>query len=250
MKYSSFIVLLFFILIPFSSRAQDVSNSLTFRLPDGASKAPVVLILEGTGGSRGVPSNWARFFADRGIATVQIHSAAARGRSNWAGTGCELQYGRDIRRVLTILAERPEFDVTRFAIMGMSRGATEALGHGFDFAGAAHKPAAVFALYPGCGGICTTDWPRHAPDTHVEILYGAADEWGTYQRNRDACRRLAGANVRFHEFAGAHHGFDGTSSGQFSAGGSSFRYAPDAEALTAAQRIVAERLAQAWGTRP
>jgi dienelactone hydrolase len=232
-----------------AARAQDFSNAIKWAIPEGAAKAPVVLILEGTGGSRGVPSNWARFFVERGIAAVLIQSAEARGRRNWAGTGCELQYGRDLRRVLAILRDRPEFDASRFAVMGLSRGGTEALGHGFDFAEAPARPAAVFAFYPGCGGICAIDWPHHAPGTTVDIFYGAADEWGAHQRNRDACRRNAGGGVLFHEYEGAHHGFDGTGTGWFSAAGTSFRYAPDPAALAAAQAIVAERLAVAWGTK-
>jgi dienelactone hydrolase len=225
-----------------------LASALQVALPPGASKAPVVLMLEGTGGSNRVPPNWAAFLNARGIAAVQIRSAAARGRTNWFGTGCELRYGGDVRAALAVLADWPEIDVSRFAIMGFSRGGTEAMGAGRTFAGAAQMPAAVFAFYPGCGGQCATDWPLAAAQVPVHIFYGAADMWGAYQGTRGACRAQARGTVAYHEYAGAHHGFDSPSQGTFEVAGSRFRYEPNQAALEAAQAVVAETLARQWGT--
>jgi dienelactone hydrolase len=225
-----------------------LDGAISVAVPPGAVKAPVVLLLEGNGGSTRVPEHWSDFFTRRGIAVAQIHSARARGRANWAGTACGLQYNTDARAALEVLRDRPEIDVTRFAIMGFSRGGTEALNSGSAFAADAVLPAAVFSFYPGCSGFCATDWPRRSAAVPVTIFYGAADMWGTQDGNRGSCRRQAGGSVTYHEFPGAHHGFDAPWRGSFGAGGGVFRFEPDPAARAASDEIILDVLAKAWGT--
>jgi dienelactone hydrolase len=225
-----------------------LDGAISVAAPPGAAKVPVVLLLEGNGGSSRVPEHWSEFFNKRGIAVAQIHSARARGRANWGGIGCGLQYNTDARAALEILKERPEIDVTRFAIMGFSRGGTEALNSGSAFANDAVLPAAIFSFYPGCSGFCATDWPRRSQAVPVTIFYGGADMWGTQDGNRGSCRRQAGGSVAYHEFPGAHHGFDAPWQGSFGAGGGVFRFEPHPAARAAADAIVLDVLAKAWGT--
>lgn len=225
-----------------------LDGAISVAVPPGAVKAPVVLLLEGNGGSSRVPEHWSEFFTKRGIAVAQIHSARARGRTNWGGTGCELQYQTDARAALEVLKNRPDIDTTRFAIMGFSRGGTEALNAGAAFEGDAVLPAAVFSLYPGCNGFCATDWPRRSPAVPVAIFYGGADTWGTQDGNRRSCRRQAEGSVSYHEFPGAHHGYDAPWRGSFSAAGSSFRFEPHPEARAATDAIILDILSKAWGT--
>jgi dienelactone hydrolase len=225
-----------------------LDGAISVAVPPGAAKAPVVLLLEGNGGSSRVPEHWSEFFTKRGIAVVQIHSARARGRANWGGTGCGLQYNTDPRTALELLKDRPEIDVSRFAIMGFSRGGTEALNSGSAFAGDATLPAAVFSFYPGCSGFCATDWPRRSDAVPVTIFYGGADMWGAQDGNRGSCRRQAGGSVAYHEFPGAHHGFDAPWQGSFGAGGGVFRFEPHPAARAAADAIILDVLAKAWGT--
>lgn len=230
------------------NRPDPFVDALIVSLPPRAEKAPVVLLLEGNGGSSRMHPTWGPFLTARGIAVVQIQSAKARGRRNWEGTGCGLQYAGDPRAVLETLKNRSDIDTTRFAIMGFSRGGTEALGGGRAFDGAAQQPAAVFAFYPGCGGVCDTDWGRRAPQVPVNIFYGAADGWGSHQGTRASCRRLSGGSIAYHEYPGAQHGFDAPWTGQFQAGSNSFAFGPDPSAVEAARLVVADVLSQAWGT--
>ena len=228
-------------------RPDPLADALIVSVPAGVEKAPVVMLLEGNGGSNRMHPTWGPFFLSRGIAVVQIQSAKARGRRNWEGTGCGLQYAGDPRAALESLRSRPEVDTTRFAVMGFSRGGTEALGGGREFIGALAQPAAVFAFYPGCSGVCETDWKRRAPQVPVHIFYGGSDGWGSHKGTRSSCRSLAGESIAYHEYPNAQHGFDAPWEGQFRAGGDSFRFGPDPVATEAAQKVVAEVLSRAWG---
>lgn len=230
------------------TKANRFADALIVALPPGAEKVPVVLLLEGNDGSSRMHPTWGPFLVARGIAVVQIQSAKSRGRRSWAGTGCELQYADDPRAVVEFLRDRPEIDVTRFAIMGFSRGGTEALGSARHFAGAEHQPAAVFAFYPGCSGVCASEWAQRAPQVPVHVFYGAADSWGAHMNTRAACRALARDGVTYHEYAGAPHGFDAPWQGAFFAGGGRHAYGPDPAATAAAQAVIADALVRAWGT--
>jgi dienelactone hydrolase len=103
----------------------------------------------------------------------------------------------------------------------------------------------VFAFYPGCEGWCQTDYARDGA-VPVHILYGDKDEWGKHRDSHGQCRRLAGGAIVFHDIPGAHHGFDGRSSGAFQASGRQFRYEPNAEALERARAILWQVLSAAW----
>ena len=158
------------------ARPDPLADALIVSVPPGVEKAPVVLLLEGTGGSSRMHPTWGPFLVSRGIAVVQIQSAKARGRRNWEGTGCGLLYTGDPRAALETLRNRPEIDTSRFAVMGFSRGGTEALGGARSFAGAAAQPAAVFAFYPGCGGVCSR---RTLRDVVAEGAAKPSERWKT-----------------------------------------------------------------------
>lgn len=230
-----------------SAKPEDFRQYVLWFYPPGIPKAPFVILIEGSGGTgANAKSPWVDWFRARGIAVAQVRSAASRGQRDWSGTGCTLNYSNDARDVLDLAqAEQPRIDTTRFAIMGFSRGGTQVLNSARSFRGAPAQPAAVFALYPGCDGWCQTDYAKDGP-TPVHILYGDADEWGKLKDTFGLCRKLAGGKITFHSLAGAHHGFDGTSTGTFRAAGSTYRYEPNAAALEAARDIVARQIGAAW----
>lgn len=232
---------------PAFAKPEDFRDFVLWSLPPGNQKAPLVILIEGNGGTRpNARSPWAEWFNARGVAVAQVRSAASRGRQDWSGTSCGLQYSGDARDVLELArAEQPRIDATRFAVMGFSRGGTEVLNSAKSFRGAATQPAAVFAFYPGCEGWCSTDYAKDGA-TAVQILYGDADDWGKHRDSYGQCRRLAGGRIAFHNIPGAHHGFDGRSSGTFRASGTVFRYEPNADALERARAIVWQTLAPAW----
>lgn len=230
------------------AKPEDFRDFVLWSLPPGNQKVPVVILIEGTGGTRpNARGTWVDWFNARGIAVAQVRSAAARGRQDWSGTSCSLQYSGDGRDVIDLArTEQPRIDTNRFALMGLSRGGTEVLNSAKSFRGAAAQPAAVFALYPGCEGWCSTDYAKDGV-TAVDILYGDLDEWGKLRDSYGQCRRLAGGRIVFHNIPGAHHGFDGRSTGTFRASNQVFRYEPNPQALELARAIVWRTLAPAWG---
>ena len=232
------------------ARPEDFRAHVSWFLPPGSNPVPLVILIEGTGGfGPNTRHPWVGWFNARGIAVAQVRSAASRGRSNWSGTSCALQYRDDASDVVELARlDQSRIDLTRFAIMGLSRGGTEVLNSARSFRGSRIQPTAVFALYPGCEGWCQTDYPKDGP-TGVYILYGDKDDWGQYRDSFSQCRRLAGGKIEFHSLPGAHHGFDGTSTGTFTAAGKTFRYEPNAAALEQARAIVWQALSPSWGLR-
>lgn len=234
---------------PLFAKPDDLKGYVLWFLPAGTQRVPLVIMLEGNGGTRqNARSPWVDWFNERGIAVAQVRSAAARNRSDWSGVGCGLQYRDDARDAIDLArVEQPRIDTTRFAIIGLSRGGSEALNSHRGFQGAAAQPSAVFAFYPGCEGWCRTDYPSTGP-TAVHILYGDADQWGKLRDTYSYCRRLAGGSIMFHNVPGAHHGFDNRGSGSFTAsGGQSFRYEPNPAGLEQARALMRQVLAPAWG---
>jgi len=229
------------------AKPDDFRNFVLWYLPPGDQQVPVVILIEGTGGTApNSRSPWVEWFNKRGVAVAQVRSAASRGRQNWSGTSCSLQYRGDSRDVIDLARlDQPRIDPTRFALMGFSRGGTEVLNSSQSFQGGHASPTAVFALYPGCEGWCQTDYSKGGP-TAVHILYGDKDDWGKYRNSYGGCRRLAGGEIIFHNMPGAQHGFDGRSSGTFNVSGQSFRYEPNREAVEQARAIVWQALAPAW----
>ena len=210
-------------LLPSSAFAkpEDFRDFVLWSLPPGGQKVPVVILIEGNGGTRpNARSPWVDWFNARGVAVAQVRSAASRNRQDWSGTSCGLQYSGDARDVIDLArTDQPRIDTSRFAVMGFSRGGTEALNSAKSFRGA----------------------------TAVHILYGDIDEWGKYRDTYGQCRRLAGGRIVFHNIPSAHHGFDNRSSGTFRTSNQSFRYEPNAQALEMARAIVWQTLAPAWG---
>lgn len=231
-----------------AAKPEDLRGFVLWFLPPGAQKVPVVILLEGTGGTAAnARSGWASWLNERGIAVAQVRSAAARGQTDWSGANCGLRYRGDARDALELARiEQPRIDTTRFAVMGFSRGGSEALNTAASFQGMPAPPVAIFAFYPGCDGWCRTDYAAGRA-TQVHILYGDADQWGKRRDTYDYCRRLAGGSIVFHNIPGAHHGFDNRFSGTFTAGGQPYRYEPSAAGLEQARGVVRNVLAPAWG---
>ena len=222
---------------------QDTLRDHVEIYPAGAN-SPAVFLLQGSGPAR-AHRHWAKWFATHGVSAILIDSAGMRGLQRFGGTRI-FDYGQDVPRAMELVHEtHPEIDLSRFALMGFSRGATVAMRSAPHF-GKAPRPSLIFALYPGNNGFCPNSY-GNAVETHV--FYGDLDEWGAFQGNRAACQKTAARYERtfFHLLKNAHHGYDGNWEGVWHAANRSFHSKPNPEARKKTEKIILEAMRRAWG---
>ncbi len=217
-------------------------------MPESATPAttrlPVVLFLQGTGGGNINGELWTGWFNSLGVATVLIDNAKARGRNELWDVPSYTE-SRDITAALEILKDDARLDLNRYAIMGFSKGGTAAMESGDYLKTGQPRPQFVFSLYPGNNGQCPN--PYSEP-VKVMVFYGDQDDWGTFQGNRDACKRMAQSrpNTSFHLLAGAHHGYDGMVNVNWSCCGQAFVAKSSAKATEETRQIILEAIRPTW----
>jgi dienelactone hydrolase len=188
--------------------------------PARADKAPAVIALHGCGGMlnpQGKPNlrtvAYAKLLNTEGWHVLYVDSLTPRGEKNVCGGKGNVSPAlrvSDVRATVAHLAQQPQVDSARVALLGWSHGGSTALlanNVGVAYAGAngALAPKAVVTFYPGCGSPeAQQRWQPAAP--HLMLL-GAADDWTPPA----SCQRLAERfpqQIRVQTYAGAHHGFD------------------------------------------
>jgi dienelactone hydrolase len=222
--------------------SDKMQNHLTVNLPPNVENPPVVFFLQGSSGNNQMAHAWSRWFEQHGVASVMVDSAGARGVTRLFG----VHYGGDLADALQGAKKIPNLSVTQYAVMGFSRGGTAALEAGSFLKNDVPKPDFVFALYPGDNSRCPN---AHEAGTDVRVFYGELDDWGTFQGNRDACRKMAETkeNASFHLMEQAHHGYDGSWQGTWNCcGGHSFTSAPNKMALEKTQQVILEAMQKKW----
>src|SRR5262245_56737940 len=135
------ILILFFLILGLAVPAQASAETLQQRVarlephftvtrPEGAARAPVVIMLHGCGGPRPFTEGMARVAAEAGAAVVQVDSFAPRRISRIAAfatvcTGAQLQ-GReragDLYAAIAWVRAQPWADRERIVAMGWSHG--------------------------------------------------------------------------------------------------------------------------------
>lgn len=228
---------------------QELDKQTPVYWPEGEEKVPLMIMLHGTGDVGRREYQWARWFTNQGVAVAMIHSARLRGRENFNGFDSFYDYTSDASEVAAWLSHHPRFDKSKLGLIGFSRGGTMAMLAGRRFVDAPIQPSVVFSFYPGAESMCPN---THPAPTDVHVFYGDADEWGIHEGLQKACKALAQRekNVTYHEFAGAHHGFDRPGMGSFSAYRRDFSTEFNADALKWAQQIIQDTLSGKWGAPP
>jgi dienelactone hydrolase len=196
-------------------KAATITGSL--RLPRGNDRAPVVILLHGSGGISGYVTDWEQEFNDMGIATFVVDSWTGRGITttvfDQSLPGGRLTQLYDAYRALEAIEKHPRVDPERIAVMGFSRGGQASLYaaskrfqrlHG---AASGREFAAYIALYPTCVGFRDDEAVSAKP---IRIHHGAADDYVPSKWCRAYAQRLKakGADVEHAEYAGAHHVYD------------------------------------------
>ena len=116
----------------------------------------------------------------------------------------------DALGALQWLADRPDTDPSRLALLGWSNGgstvlaATNRKAHAVSRARVA--PRAAVAFYPGCD---TDNQRGHDASAPLLLLVGGSDDWTPPQPCIDLAAASAG-RTRIVVYDGAFHGFDGT----------------------------------------
>jgi dienelactone hydrolase len=186
------------------------------RLPAGE-RPPVVVLIHGSGGVSGYVHDWADELNRAGVATFMLDSFTGRGLGNIVNEPEKL--GRlamifDAYRALEILAEHPQVDPAKIAVMGFSRGGQAALYASLNRFRRLHGPergsgfAAHIAFYPDCStSYLEEDDVTHAP---IRVLHGTADDFNPLRPCQAYIERLrsGGADAVLLPFDGAAHVFD------------------------------------------
>lgn len=221
----------------------------SLRFPDNVeSKAPLMVLLHGTGGVGYRESSWSSFLRDHGVATFVLDYFTPR---NVSSTDYDIpRPPKDVWGALKILATHPRIDTERVAIMGFSNGAGLTMSSS-DFTSSSDtggiEPKAYFMLYGGCGMESIDVDSRNAAYRFMvggdDVLISAAN-CKLHQTNG----RRFGKDVKTLVFPGVHHGFDGIVSAEFThARWGSVVMQPDERATEKARAEVIETLKQVFG---
>jgi dienelactone hydrolase len=220
----------------------------TAATPALSNKQAAVVMLHGCGGAyraraatraEGLSQRmreYAKFFNDRGVHVLVTDSLTPRGERELC---TQAMKGRAIsqreRRLdalgaLQWLAEHPRVASERIGLVGWSHGGGTVLA-AID---ATHeavkrskvKPAMAVAFYPGCSASLkqASDGGLERPvgvglsstlplTSTLTVMMGSLDDWTPPEPCRSLTQawRQLGADVTLIEYAGAYHGFDGTS---------------------------------------
>jgi dienelactone hydrolase len=185
------------------------------------SKQPTILLLHGCGGpynARGELSQRMREYTQllnaQGYHALVLDSLTARGErelcTQKTGTRKVTQAHRrlDARAAFLWLAEKPEVDASRLALLGWSNGgstvlaSTDATARTFRLS---PEPRAALAFYPGCE-VALRD--GYKPVGATMLLVGAADGWTPAAPCAELVKRNPQMQIQSYE--GAFHNFDST----------------------------------------
>jgi dienelactone hydrolase len=187
------------------------------RLPLGVEgRLPAVVLVHGAGGVGPQVDPWARELNESGIAVFILDSFTGRGFGEGlvpAERAGALTMLVDAYRALELLANHPQIDPARIALMGFSRGGVVALYASLKRFQRLHGPAglefaAYLPFYPAC-------WTTYIDDEQISerpmrIFHGAADDWTPIEPCRQYVTRLRrqGKDVHLTAYPDAHHVFD------------------------------------------
>jgi dienelactone hydrolase len=191
-------------------------------LPQGGDKAPVVLLMHGSGGIyNAMLDYWPKLLNAQGIAVFSLDRFGPRGVKSTAEDQSQIPFVADMAdafAALRLLASHPRIDAKRIAIMGFSRGgvaswrtaveriiAAQQLPDGLRFA------AHIQMYSAGCSGtlrlIVKPGVFSKAPELWI---HGDADDYTPIGACQDYSKRISetGTPVEFVNVPGAYHKFD------------------------------------------
>jgi dienelactone hydrolase len=198
-----------------SGGAPGVEIVGTLSLPPGATRAPAMVVVHGSGGvSAGREHAWAKRLGDMGVAAFVTDSFRPRGVTTTAEDQSRVStvsMVADAFNALKLLASHPRIDPNRIGIMGFSKGGQVSLYTALEpfrrAAGGNLRFATHVPLYPSCALPYVSREITRAP---MLVLMGGADDYTPAAQ----CERYIewfrgkGAPIRSIVYPGASHGFD------------------------------------------
>lgn len=186
------------------------------RVAPGEGPRPVVVLVSGSSGFGANTEYWSRQFTEMGVSTFFLDPLSGRGIVSTAADQSQneiLNTVLDLYQALDVLADHPNVDPERVAVMGFSRGGIVALYSAMSrfqdtWNTSGVEIAAYIPVYPGCYIEYIDDTDLR--DSPVRIFHGTADDVVPIDQCRSYVDRLiaAGEDVVLTEFPGAHHAYD------------------------------------------
>jgi len=187
------------------------------RIPLGAAgKRPAVILVHGSGGLAAYNARWADELNSIGVAAFLLDSFAGRGIASTVNDQSQLDALAmmvDAYRALGVLAQHPQLDASRIAVMGFSKGAVAAVYSSNERFRKMWAPANLqFAAHIGLYTPCYTTYRDDDKVTGkpMRLFHGVADDYVPIGPCRAYVGRLraAGVDVTLTEYPGAHHTYD------------------------------------------
>jgi len=179
-------------------------------------RVPAVVLLHGSGGIGGNIPGWGAALNAIGVAVLIVDSFSGRGITQTITDQSLLSSFSmmvDAYRGLEFLAQHPQIDPARVAVLGFSKGGFAALYSSMRrFQRMWSKPgldfSAYLAFYPRCDAPLLDD--ENVSDHPIHLFHGAADDYIPVAPTRVYVERLrhAGKNVQLTVYEGARHVFD------------------------------------------
>jgi dienelactone hydrolase len=194
---------------------------------DAGGKFPAIVALHGCGG---LPANrdlvsypqgrYVKMLTDAGYGVLYTDSFGGRNTKEIcsqplsARSITEFTRRLDVYAALNWLAQQPDVDARRLAVLGWSHGAQTVLAAADRtqplVSEAKVLPRALVAFYPGCRNFVRA--PRYEVAAPLLILSGALDNWTPAAPCRALAERLQQTQtdhaVKFIEYPDSHHSFD------------------------------------------
>jgi dienelactone hydrolase len=173
----------------------------------GSGPFPAMVLMHGTGGRGDRQYNWAEFFAENGIASINVDYFTGRGYDGGSPPG---DY-HDVVDAMKLIATHPKVDKDKIGVMGWSNGAEIALESAIvdENKGGGLTLKAHVVFYPPCE---LTSVPGFGPNHPIAVFLGTNDYVAKVWQCEDMVNKAIsrdGKDVRLIVYEGAYHGWDG-----------------------------------------
>jgi dienelactone hydrolase len=186
------------------------------RLPVGEGPFPAVVLIHGSGGVGANVHRWAAELNNFGVAAFLLDCFTGRGVTSTISDqsrlgGLAMIY--DAYRALELLAQRPNVDRARIALMGFSKGGFAALYASVMRFQRYYAPEdAEFCAYIPFYARCDIRFEQDedAANRPIRMFHGEADDWIPVEPVRRYVERLQAASkdVQLTTYPEARHAFD------------------------------------------